>query len=137
MAKQEMKFFAMIVAAGLSVVLMTSVQAAEGPKGVDHYLCYEPLDLSAHAAVKVRFRDQFGAGDGIVMKPVRLCNPVDKNGQGIVNKRAHLVCYYFDLQNLPGAKKHTVLTENQFGETKMVVAKPNMICVPSFKKILE
>ena len=135
MVKQEVQFFAMIVAAGLSVVLMTSVQAAEGPKGVDHYLCYEPLDLSAHADVEVRFRDQFGAGDGIVMKPVRLCNPVNKNGEGIVNKKAHLVCYYFDLQHLPNAKERTVFTVNQFGETKMAVAKPNMICVPSFKKV--
>ena len=71
------------------------------------------------------------------MRPVRLCNPVDKNGEGIVNREGHLLCYYFDLQNMPGAKGRTVLAVNQFGETKMVVAKPNVICVPSFKKILK
>ncbi len=137
MAKQRTKFFAAIVAAGLGVVLMTSLQAAERPRGVDHYLCYEPSAFSGHAAVKVKFRDQFGAGDGIVIRPVRLCNPVDKNGEGIVNKEAHLVCYYFDLQNMPDARERTVLTANQFGKTKMVVAKPNMICVPSRKEILK
>ena len=71
------------------------------------------------------------------MKPVRLCNPVDKNGEGVLNKQAHLVCYYFDLQNLPGARERIVLTANQFGETKMQVAKPNMICVPSYKRLIE
>ncbi len=135
MLKQKVVLVGLGLVLGLS--LATVVSAQEGPKGVDHYLCYDIVDSSGHKPVKVTVRDQFGKGIGIVAKPAQLCNPVDKNGEGILNREGHLVCYQFDPQEFPELKPHTVLTRNQFGETKLATEKPSTICVPSFKKVLE
>ncbi len=132
MLKQGTKLAAIAIAVVLCFAAVASAQ--EGPRGVDHYLCYEPSATSGHGKVDVEVRDQFGPGVGIVVKPFRLCNPVDKNGEGILNREGHLVCYTFDPQKFPDAKDHTVETQNQFGNTKMQVAKPDIICVPSFKR---
>ncbi len=135
MLKQRGKLTVFVLFITLSLV--TAASAQSGPKGVDHYLCYDIIDSSGHKPVKVKVRDQFGTGVGIVAKPYQLCNPVDKNGEGILNREGHLVCYQFDPQEFPELKPHTALTRNQFGETKLATEKPTVICVPSFKKVLE
>lgn len=125
----------------LSLTGLSAAQAqigVVGPKGVDHYLCYEITDTSDFKGQRVKVRDQFGAGTGTAFKPTQLCNPVDKNGEGILNREGHLVCYAFDPGEFPDAKPHTVLTRNQFGEAKLRTARfPEELCVPSFKKVIE
>ena len=38
-------------------------------------------------------QDPFGITEGTVSKPTALCNPVDKNSEGIIDPTAHLTCY--------------------------------------------
>lgn len=135
MLKQRGKVAVLLMFIALGLAAVASAQ--DGPKGVDHYLCYDIVDSSGHKPVKVKVRDQFGAGVGIVAEPAQMCNPVDKNGEGILNREGHLVCYKFDPQEFPELKPHTVLTKNQFGETKIATEKPQLMCIPSFKKVLE
>ena len=85
-----------------------------------------------------------------------LCNPVDKNGEGIRQREAHLVCY--DLKNKVsddedsdsrdddrdsgdddsgGGRKLTVFTRDQFGLMKLRVHdNDRSLCVPSSKRLL-
>ncbi len=70
MLKQRGKLTVLVLFIALGLATVASAQ--DGPKGVDHYLCYDIVDSSGHKPVKVRVRDQFGAGVGIVAKPVQL-----------------------------------------------------------------
>ena len=87
-------------------LLVPSAKSLSGPvdpsdpasHAVDHYKCYQvvpshgasdfPRDLRASVV------DQFGQPKVFeVMKPGRLCVAADKNGEGIKNPAAHLMCY--------------------------------------------
>ena len=37
--------------------------------------------------------DQFAETDAMILEPVALCTPVDKNGEGILQPAGHLTCY--------------------------------------------
>ena len=37
--------------------------------------------------------DQFGSSSIQILRPLKLCTPVDKNGEGIPNPASHLTCY--------------------------------------------
>ena len=70
---------------------------------VDHFLCYKvrlPKGTEFPKDIQITLADQFIDPDGIgvnqlfdLKKPKRLCNPVDKNGEGIKNEENHLICY--------------------------------------------
>jgi hypothetical protein len=64
-----------------------------------------------------------------VIKPKRLCVPVDKNGEGIVNADRQLLCYKIRTGNvtLPA----TVFTNNQFGPETVGLKKADELCIPS------
>ncbi len=99
----------------------------EVPNVLDHFKCYEieapPFEQD------VTLEDQFGTEDTKVRGLVSLCNPVDKNGEGINDPTAHLACYRIKGE----LGKRDVLLENQFGAQTVTVAKPETLCVPSFK----
>jgi hypothetical protein len=66
-------------------------------------------------------------------KPVQLGVPTDKNGEGITDPSAHLTCYSL---RAPRFEKRDVEVENQFGQFRLTVKKPNMLCVPSAKQVV-
>ena len=87
----------------------------------------------------VDLSDQFEDTVKIVKKPKFVCNPVDKNGEGIANPDVHLTCYEVKkLEGTPKFEKRHVLVQNQFGEDQILeVKKPKLLCVPSTKEIIE
>jgi len=78
---------------------LTGPPAPLGSTEVDHYACYT-VRLSAGAPkwtpiLGVRVDDQLTAGQRVVdlKKPSRLCVPANKNGEGMQDPDAHLMCY--------------------------------------------
>jgi len=101
----------------------------------DHFQCYEvkevtKLDPSPGPA---NLEDQFGVVEAKVKKAKIICAPVDKNGEGILNPEAHLVCYKLEKGLKP---KQEVTIENQFGNQVLRVDKARLLCVPSTKEVL-
>lgn len=95
---------------------------------LDHFKCYEakgdPLDVT------VDLHDQFEVEPGVlVKKPVFFCNPVAKNGEGILNPAAHLTCYEIS----DDGEKRDVVVEHQFGAQTLEVKKPQLLCLRSKK----
>lgn len=101
----------------------------------DHYKCYPVRDWGNWEPRKVTLEDQFGKSRAKVVTPRWLCNPVDKNGEGVVNKKNHLVCYGIkDDPAGPTDPIEEVVVKNQFGEMRMWVGVPaNSLCLPSSK----
>jgi hypothetical protein len=110
---------------------------------VDHYKCYRvrvtpgtPLPATDR---KVTVQDQFEAPAKYLTlrKPRHLCLPVDKNGEGIKNPAAHLLCYA--AKPARGEPKHIrregVFVNNQFGALRMNTVKEREFCIPSIKSL--
>lgn len=82
----------------------------------------------------MELKDQFGNSIAKVIEPRQLCNPVDKNGEGIPDKDNHLVCY--EIQDDPQGnyeRVKEVQIKNQFQEGPLWVGSSRMLCVPSDK----
>ena len=121
-------------------------------KVLDHYQCYRVIPEQPSVSRTVTLTDQFVESRTRVTRLVQICNPVDKNGGGILRPWAHLACYLaqdvkrpilFISGNFIGAIKGTVnvLTRNQFGVLELRVIHPRTdsqleglwLCVPSQK----
>ena len=108
------------------------------PVLVDHFLCYDaktPKDEPKFEKRTVELSDQFETTDKLVTKPKLVCNPVDKNGEGIVNSEVHLTCYEVKRpKGDPEFEDRNVSVTNQFGEDQVLeVTNPKLLCVPSSK----
>jgi len=70
-----------------------------------------------------------------VKKPRYLCNPVNKNNEGIHNSVSHLMCY--QIKQVKGDPKFVkvvgVFVNNQFGPEQLDVKAPAELCVPALK----
>jgi hypothetical protein len=70
-----------------------------------------------------------------VKKPKRLCNPVEKDGEPLVQPLAHLLCY--QVKAARGEPKHVKQTgvgvANQFGSETLETRKEEELCVPALK----
>jgi len=107
------------------------------PPGIeDHYKCYKVRvtpATSPFTPVVVTVQDQFQKRVYTLKKPVHLCNPVDKNGEGIKRPSGHLVCYAVskvDTKKVVGL----IHTTNQFGQETLDTVKPVELCVPALKR---
>ena len=106
----------------------------KGPGG-NHFKCYQVLDWGEWEPRKVELKDQFGASVARVIEPRLLCNPVDKNGEGIPAPENHLVCYTIqDDPQGPTERVKEVMVKNQFQKGPLWVGTGNLLCVPSLKK---
>lgn len=103
------------------------------PTGVtltDHFQCYD-VRRTRFRGPRVRLTDQFGRKRVRVGRPVRLCNPVQKNDERIQHPVQHLVCYALPKRRF---RPRRVFVRNQFGNRQAVVAeRPRVLCVPSLK----
>jgi hypothetical protein len=119
----------------LILAVIAAPALADPPQGIDHYLCYQVTAYDGPAGIPVKLKDQFGQMTAHAAKPDLLCNPVDKNGEGIERPEAHLLCYSLtDIEDAPGARK--VVTETQFGKTTLTVNGLRTLCVPSSKQLV-
>jgi hypothetical protein len=103
-----------------------------GPMPSDHYKCYKLRQgRNRFHPGPVSLIDRFGAIANVVEEPERLCNPVDKNGEGIDDPTAHLMCY--DLAPQRGFQGREVVVRNQFGDQLLTVVRAESLCVPAEK----
>jgi hypothetical protein len=107
----------------------------------DHFLCYKAKQTrKTERFTPVRdvlLKDQFESKKFDIRKPLELCNPVNKNDEGIKNRETHLVDYVIRgsegeprLDRLPTAR-----VDNQFGTLFVDIKKPVTLLVPSSKDI--
>jgi len=109
---------------------------------VDHYKCYKTKVTEGTPEFEPQqvtlFDPNFNTEKLFdVKKPKLFCNPVDKNGEGIINPENHLMCY--DVKLAEGFEKNTkvsVFTNNQFGNEQLDVKEEKQLCVPSTKTLL-
>jgi len=103
------------------------------PLTIDHYRCYKADGPPLNRPVTVQ--DQFDPSPqpALVTLPEYFCNPVNKNGEGILNPMGHLTCYQID---------HAVVlvppvrVRNQFHAVPELVSiepQPVALCVPTWK----
>jgi hypothetical protein len=97
--------------------------------GVDHYKCYKTR-LAESERQRVALTDQFMETESEVVRGLRLCNPVDKNSEGICDPTAHLSCYKI---KEPRMDRVDVIVENQFGTQALTVKRADSLCVPAEK----
>jgi hypothetical protein len=99
---------------------------------LDHFRCYGTRQPSKtkFASRSVNLTDQFGSATVTVRKPLRFCNPVDKNGGGVNDPTAHLLCYKLDKSPFT---QREVLVRNQFGDQTLKVKSAESLCVPAEK----
>ena len=110
---------------------------------VDHYKCYN-VEVTEGTPEFERRRvsvldPNFDENRILEVKnPKLLCNPVDKNGGGIIDEENHLLCY--DVKPVKGEQKHekrkSVFTNNQFGPEQLDTKKEKELCLPSMKTLL-
>lgn len=104
-----------------------------GP-GSNHFKCYQILDWTEWKPIKVELKDQFGTSIAVAVEPRLLCNPVDKNGEGIPAPESHLVCYEIqDDPQGPTERVKEVMIGNQFQQGPLWVGSASLLCVPSDK----
>jgi hypothetical protein len=129
--KKRTKKTATLVAAALSpLVIGAGAEVKAALTAPDHFNCYNVEGDSV--ATTATLTDQFTElTEYKVLRPQYLCNPVDKNGEGISNFQDHLVCY--DIRSKEQIlEEHTVT--NQFGSSQILkVRHAEMLCVPSCK----
>ncbi len=102
--------------------------------GSDHFKCYKTAQLGpGFGRIDVSLEDQFGASAATVTKPQRFCNPADKNGEGIADPTAHLMCYKIRDSGDGGQE---VIVENQFGEQRLTINRADTLCVPAEKDMV-
>lgn len=107
----------------------------------EHFKCYKVKVTEGTPNFEERvvlLSDQFVPPTQFtVKKPERLCNPVNKNGEGIANDVTHLLCY--KVKQLKEAGKFEKITgihiNNQFGALQLDAKKPKELCVPSTKEL--
>ena len=130
------------------LLLVPTAKSHDGPTeplertNVDHYKCYK-VKIDKDAPIQfvplqvTLFDPNFGVEKLFdVKKPKMLCNPVDKNGEGIMDEETHLMCY--DVKPAKGEPKHkkiSVFTNNQFGPEQLDVKEEKQLCVPSTKTL--
>lgn len=85
----------------------------------------------------VTLKDQFitTAKQFLVKRPTTLCTPVDKEGEGILDPDAHLMCYI--VRRVRGEPRHEkergVHVNNQLGPGQLDTRRARFLCVPSTK----
>jgi hypothetical protein len=97
----------------------------------DHYKCYKAQQRPPRFQQRtVNLVDQFAETTTTVVRPTRFCNPGDKNGEGIEDPTAHLLCYKV---KEPPMAPVDVIVDNQFGEQALTVTRVEQLCVPATK----
>src|SRR4029453_1541065 len=111
----------------------TSTTSTTGPIPADHYKCYKTRGVRGTSRM-VTLADQFVTGQVTVKRPIRLCNPGDKNGEGILDPTSHLMCYKI---SAPPFTQRTVLAQNQLGDNYLRIIRPESLCNPAAKNAIE
>jgi hypothetical protein len=115
------------------------------PLNINHYKCYKIRPSKGEPKFQpltVDLADQFETKITQVGKPRFLCNPVDKNDEGVPDPEGHLTCYRID--DAPGQPTFDRVEADildQFGEQDLNTLrgdcrKASFVCLPSSKREL-
>jgi hypothetical protein len=96
---------------------------------IDHYKCYR-VKGAVTRLQGVPVKTQFGDVTVDIKKPLHLCTPVDKNGEGVIDDLHHLLCYQV---RATSQTPRTVSTNNQFEQKTFDIFGIRELCVPAFK----
>ena len=99
------------------------------PPPIDHVQCYE-VKPAAFTNRNITAQDQFGTLPLIIRFPHRLCAPVNKNGEGILDATEHLAGYKTKAK-FTKVTNQTIV--NQFGTLQLDVVRPDLFMVPTAK----
>ena len=109
--------------------------------GADHFKCYRvkvTKDTAKFVKRTVMLADQFHPPTLFKVKePRRLCNPVDKDGEGISNEIDHLLCYKIKrVDDEPEfVEVEGIHVNNQFGPLQLDADEEKELCLPSDKDL--
>jgi hypothetical protein len=119
------------------LLLLPSAKSLSGPPpplgddSFDHFLCYQTRGGQTQVN-NVHIDDEFGTIIVDVKQPVRLCVPVDKNGEGIPDPTAYLMCYQVRIDSSSAfTPAGQVIVNNQFGPDGFQSYKTTELCIPS------
>jgi hypothetical protein len=87
------------------------------PPAISHFQCYR-VKLSRVRERDVNVVDQFGALTVDVLRPLRLCTPVEKNGEPVLDAVDQLMCYQIRQTSRPRVPSLPLFIDNQFGTTR-------------------
>lgn len=109
------------------------------PAELGHFFCYNAKpakDAPKFAPRTVSLTDQFETKDFEVKQSAKLCNPADKNGEGIDDPNTHLEGYKLRaVQRASRPNKHKVKVTNQFGDFFVTTTRPDRLLVPTAKSL--
>ena len=146
----EDRFFGWVEPTGISAVRVS--QSGGGPIEIDHlqyggpagpptptgdhFLCYEAKPTKGSPAfvpLGVSLANAFETGPADVKKVAALCNPADKNGEGIADPDSHLVSFKIK----PGVEhvKQSGPVSNQFGTLLLETDKADRLLVPAARSL--
>src|SRR6185503_2331369 len=124
---------ATVTVKGPGALCLPSAKGTSAPPDLDHFKCYRVQGRGARTTVTVA--DEIESKRTLVLKPVVLCNPVDKNGEGVLDAASHLLCYAIrdakTRPKQPKLKKQNVTLINQFGQQALKLKKTALLCVVS------
>jgi len=77
--------------------------------------------------------DQFSENKVMTLvRPQLFCNPVSKNGEGIINPSTHLACYGVPLFTTVNRDRNQITPTDQFGELALDLrTRPENFCLPT------
>jgi uncharacterized membrane protein len=109
---------------------------------LDHFLCYGVRAGSRDFdPIEVSLADQFQTSKRLLNEPQSLCNPVDKNGGGILGPATHLTCYQVKPLDgeprLQASKQDVLVSDQSDAEQRFTVKEPKSVCVPSRKELVD
>ena len=99
---------------------------------IDHVQCYEIKPRNA-PGVTVTVEDQFGTLEETTRYPHRLCAPVSKDGEGILDPVPYLTGYVMD--NPKFTRRPNQVVVNEFGTLTLDLTRPDILMVPSAKSL--
>jgi hypothetical protein len=98
----------------------------------DHFKCYR-VSRAKFRKEGISVETQFGPITVDIKKPLHLCTPVDKNGEGVIDPVTHLMCY--QIRAPRPEVPDQVYTSNQIGPDDYGVFGARELCVPSTKTL--
>ncbi len=112
---------------------------------INHFKCYRVRQTPGAPGFterNVQLADQFEIKATTVIKPFVLCNPVDKNGEGVPDPTNHITCYKIrDLGGQPPFAPQQPNVTDQFvvqdlqTSRRTECGRTRLLCVPSSKRI--
>lgn len=141
--EKEMKLAVKLLVAGALVLCVSAeARAQAGALPLDHFMCYRakaPKGTPKFVPIPgVTLRDQFETVTFDVKKPLDICNPADKNGEGIKDPSTHLKAYAIKPMRdsaKPAERKSLVKDQFHRNGLRVLTKRAQILLVPTSKNL--